>query len=129
MGVRYLADTSTIIRYLNHSFQRSSINLLDKAFEKEIIISFITEIELKVWTSPEPSDLVVYLEFLSKCRVIGIDQQVINKTADLRKAYKIKIPDAIIASTAVCNNLTLITDDEKDFARIKELKQLYPNRL
>lgn len=122
MGISYLADTSTIIKYLNRSFHRNSIQLLNKIFEKEIIISFINEIELKVWSPREQSDFEVYLEFLSKCSVRGIDQTLINKTAYLRRTYKVKIPDAIIASTAICNNFTLITDNEKDFSRIKRLK-------
>ena len=129
MGIGYLADTSTIIKYLHRSFHRNAILFLNKTFEEEIIISFITEIELKVWSPSEPSDLNVYLHFLSKCRIIGIEQKLIDKTVELRKKHKVKIPDAIIAATAIGHNLTLVTDNEKDFARIKELKQLYPNRI
>jgi hypothetical protein len=60
---------------------------------------------------------------------MSIKQGIIDEAARVRKKYRLKLPDAIIAATAIWDSLTLITDNEKDFARIKELKQLYPNRL
>ena len=40
---------------------------------------------------------------------------VVFKTGRLRGQKKIKTPDAIIASTALCHNLTLVTRNIKDF--------------
>ncbi|MCL2501867.1 MAG: PIN domain-containing protein [Bacteroidales bacterium] len=40
---------------------------------------------------------------------------------DLRKNYTIKIPDAIIAATALARNLILITGNEKDFSMVQNL--------
>ena len=129
MKIRYLIDTSAVVKYLHRTFQRNAIQFLNRTFENEIVISFMTEIELKVWTPPIESDKEVYLEFLTECKIIGIEQKVIDKTAELRRQHGVKIPDAIIAATAICNGFTLVTDNEKDFARINELKQLYPNRI
>ncbi|WP_423976621.1 hypothetical protein [Kaistella sp.] len=38
-----------------------------------------------------------------------------------------KTPDAIIAATAVKNNFTLITENRKNFANIKDLKIMNPS--
>ena len=40
--------------------------------------------------------------------------------------YKIKLPDAIIASTALANNFILITRNSKDFDKLENLKILNP---
>ena len=54
---------------------------------------------------------------------------IIQHCIDLRKNYKIKLPDAIIAATALARNLILITNDEKDFAVIQNLTVINPHLL
>ena len=49
----------------------------------------------------------------------GIDY--LADTIEIRKKYAIKLPDAIIASSAIVNDLVLLTAD-KGFERVKELK-------
>ena len=48
------------------------------------------------------------------------------KTAELRKEYKIKLPNAIIAATSIVYDLILITRNTKDFSDIKNLQILNP---
>ena len=59
---------------------------------------------------------------LSFSRVYPINDETIDKTIDLRKKYKIKLPDAVIAATAIINDFTLITHNIKDFRKITELQ-------
>ena len=58
-------------------------------------------------------------DFLSK--IYHIDDEIINKTIELRKKYKIKLPDTIIAATAIVNGFILISHNFKDFQKITEL--------
>ena len=60
-------------------------------------------------------------DFISLADVIEIDKQIIQTCIDLRKKYKIKLPDAIIAATAQARNLTLITNNEIDFTLIQNI--------
>ena len=46
-----------------------------------------------------------------------------------KPGHKIKTPDAIIASTAIVNGLTLITRNTKDFKNIEGLKIIDPYEL
>jgi predicted nucleic acid-binding protein len=48
------------------------------------------------------------------------------KTADIRKAYKFKLPDAIIAGTALVYDLTLLSRNMNDFKNIAGLKIINP---
>jgi len=54
---------------------------------------------------------------------------VINQCVAIRKNKKIKTPDAIIAATALADNFTIITNNEKDFANISGLKFVNPHKL
>ncbi len=48
-------------------------------------------------------------QFISDCMVIELEKNIKLKTAYVRKNYKLKLPDAVIAATALVYNLTLIT--------------------
>jgi hypothetical protein len=72
------------------------------------------------------NQLVVLKEFIGECVVIELEQVIKLKTAEIRKIYNIKLPDAIIAATAVVYELVLITRNEKDFMQIKGLNIINP---
>ena len=50
--------------------------------------------------------------------VLPITEEISDKTIELRKDYKIKLPDALIAATALVYNFTLVSRNVSDFKRI-----------
>jgi len=126
MAERYLIDTSAIIKYLNEIFPAPGISFLDGVLNEESSISFITEIELQVWNPPNPEDLNVYQSFVAQSNILEIDRAIVQETIRIRKAHKVKLPDALIAATAIIYDRTLIADNDKDFKRIPELKYINP---
>ncbi|WP_090622359.1 type II toxin-antitoxin system VapC family toxin [Parapedobacter indicus] len=90
------------------------------------MISAITEIELLCWKTATTNDIKVLKKFIGDAYVIELEQPVKDLTVDIRKRYNLKLPDAIIASSALANDLTLITRNTKDFERINKLKLVNP---
>ena len=45
---------------------------------------------------------------IKDCLIFELNHQIKNKTILLRKKYRIKLPDAIIAATAIENNIKLL---------------------
>lgn len=129
MAERYLIDSSGVIKYLNKTFPVDGINFLNTILEQESVISFITEIELQSWEPPDRDDMEVYRLFVSKSIVLGIKQEIVNETIRICRSYKIKLPDALIAATAIINEMVLVADNDKDFLRVHELKYLNPQQL
>ena len=129
MAERHLIDTSSVIKYLNGSFSNNSLDALDKIIDQESQISFITEIELQVWNPANPEDASVYREFIVSSNVIGINSDIISETIRIRKQYRIKLPDALIAATAIVNNLILVADNDKDYKKVLGLKYLNPAKI
>jgi predicted nucleic acid-binding protein len=63
-------------------------------------------------------------EFLSTAKVLPLDDAVTKKTIELRRIKKLKLGDAIIAATALINDLVIVTRNTKDFNNIPNLKTL-----
>ena len=61
--------------------------------------------------------------------VIELEPSIKLKTAEIRQQYKIKLPDAIIAATALVYGLVLITRNTKDFGLVPELQVFDPYSL
>jgi len=127
MGIKYLWDTNTAIYYLQEQFPVSAEEFMDgilKEFQPSI--SAITEIELLCWKTPNENDLTVLNSFISDSIVFELEKDIKIKTVFLRKSHKIKLPDAIIAATAIVNGLTLLTRNVSDFQNISDLSFINP---
>lgn len=68
-------------------------------------------------------------DFITLATVIEVNKDIIDACIDLRKEHRIKLPDAIIAATALVYRLAIITNNEKDFENIKGLKFINPHKL
>lgn len=64
--------------------------------------------------------------FINDALVIEQERPIKPKTSDIREQHKIKLPDAIIAATAIIYYLTLITRNTKDFQDIAGLATVNP---
>ena len=129
MDERYLIDSSAVIKYLNETFPDEGIRFIDEIVDAECVISFVSEIELQVWNPPNLEDVAVYSSFVSRSTILGISSALISEAIRIRKFYALKLPDALIAATALTNARTLIADNDKDFTKVPELKYVNPKRL
>jgi len=130
MGIKYIWDTNTVIYYLQQQFPPNAEKFMDESLkDAQPCISAITEIELLCWKTAIEKDLEVLRDFISNTLVIELERPIKLKTADIRKEHKIKLPDAVIAATAVIYDLILITRNVSDFKNIPELKIIDPYNL
>jgi predicted nucleic acid-binding protein len=92
-----------IIQYIDHS----KIEFL--SFNKLNDISF------------EPEQ-----KFVEFARVFSLDEDIADCAIQLRRSHATKLPDAVIAATALNNDFDLITRNEQDFIHIPDLKIVNP---
>lgn len=127
MGIKYLWDTNMVIYYLQQQFSSTAEKFVDELLiEYAPAFSVITEVELLCWKTSNEEDLIVLKEFISNAKVFELSHTIKLKTVDLRKFTKIKLPDAIIAATALTHGLTLLTNNVRDFKNINGLSLLNP---
>ncbi len=116
-------DTNVIIYYFQNHPQ--IIALIDRlrAKDESFIISAITELELLSLSGLTKDDVVRIGLWLNQIYILPVDSVVAHKAAELRRDYRLKAPDAIVAATAMLNGNKLVTRDIT-FRRIKKLEIL-----
>jgi predicted nucleic acid-binding protein len=124
MGKRFLIDTNIAIYFLDGNLTPAGIVFLQPLINQEINISVITKIELLGWSFPNPFKSEIHKDFVSQSNIFPLSDEVVEKTIELRRSYKIKLPDAIIAATALVFDCTLLSRNDKDFVQIPELKYI-----
>ena len=85
--------------------------------------------ELLAWKNATAIQLQILQDFINNATVFGLEESIIVKTIAIRKNYGIKLPDAIIAATALTHGLILMTRNTKDFVTILDLEVLNPHEL
>jgi len=120
----YLPDTNVIIDYCN---ARLPVNAKELLQNIEPRISVITSVELFSSEKITEKELLKLKQFVSISTVYSnITPDIVIRTISIRQLYKIKLPDALIAATALQYNLTLITRNTDDFKKINNLQILNP---
>lgn len=122
MGKSYLIDINVIIDFSENRLPLNAKLFVAEVIDNEPNISIINKIEL-LGFSLVTSEII---EFTNSTNIINLTEDVANQTINLRKKRKIKLPDAIIAATALVYNLTLISRNLKDFDGIDGLAFINP---
>ncbi len=81
-------------------------------------ISIISQIEALGFPFASHQDQFYMQAICSFYNVIPLSDLIASETIDLRKKYRIKLPDAVIYATALIENVPLLTNNIKDFKSI-----------
>lgn len=122
----YLIDSNAIIQFLDESLPEKAIDWLEQIIDNEdYVISVINEIEVLSF-GERPQALAVAKRFVQSSTVTQLTSDIIAKTIEVRQRVNLKLPDAIIAATALVHDLIVITRNTKDFKRVPELNVIDP---
>jgi len=119
--MKYLVDSNIIIYHLN---QESIATQFLRDHYQEIAISQITFIEVLSFEFSEMVEKDIRT-LLSTFTILDVTHNIANQAISNRKIKKIKIPDNLIASTAMVHDLILVTRNVKDFNTL-DIKILNP---
>jgi predicted nucleic acid-binding protein len=118
-----ICDTNILIElYKNNPKIISNLQMIG---EENIAISSVTAGEL-VFGALNKKELQTIKKNIDNLVVLHINDLISRKFIDLMfkysKSHGLAVPDALIASTALINNLELYTLNQKDFKYIEDLK-------
>lgn len=121
-----MLDTSAVIGVL-----RGHRGLHERTAGAEWIgVSVVSYLEFLAFPDIVLDDQLVFKRFCSRVDVVDLalsQSKLIDRAIFLRQTYRIKLPDAIIAATAIENNAVLITNDQQLLALSARCGELVAN--
>lgn len=121
---KYLLDADILIDHLKSI--KAAESFLE-SHEGQCSVSVISRAEVLVGCGEEKFNEVT--AFLDSFPTLGIDQEIADLAARLRRLNKWKLPDAFQAAIANTHSLLLVTRNTKDFPSGKHPFVLVPYRL
>jgi predicted nucleic acid-binding protein len=104
--MRAVFDTNAVI-YLQKGLLRQSLP------PGEYFVSVITELELRSFHGLDDAQQQWLDAFLVGIGIIELDRPVKENTMRLRREHRLRLPDAIIAASALAYDATLLTNDQR----------------
>ena len=114
MKIDFIADTNFLI-YLHEGNK-----IVESFLEFNFGISFVSEVELLGYKDITKSEETKLKQLINDCFSVEWNNKIKEKTIQLKRKYNIKLPDAIVASSALSYQIPLVTAD-KGFSKIEEL--------
>ncbi len=121
-GNKLFIDTNIVLYLL--SGDQTLAELLD---EKQLHVSFITQLELLGFKDINTKERKLIENFLSECIIIDINNRIKSIVIKIKQENSVKLPDSIIMASAMYLDLPLLTSDA-DFKKVKELDLIYYER-
>lgn len=120
-----LFDTNILIYHLSGHLSEYGTTLLREGFLGKGCYSVISRIELLGFEQSEVAESQAK-RVLAGLAELSLTSEIAERTISIRKHLKIKIPDAIIAATALEHSLQLVTRNQSDFAKVENLVTINP---
>lgn len=95
-----------------------ALDFIDVVLNGTFFLSVINKIELLGFQNLSAKDERQFHDLINTSKIIPIYDEIIEEPIALRKTYSIKLPDAIIAASAITVNATLITSDLAGFRKV-----------
>jgi predicted nucleic acid-binding protein len=117
-----LLDTNVLIYHFKNGLTAEFTEQLALTIVvQQAYISVITRIEMLAWKGHTALSLQQTTGLIAQLPELGINEAVITQTIHVRKAHGLKLPDALIAATALVHGLQLVTANVVDFQRVERL--------
>lgn len=122
---QYLIDTNVVIDYLGKKLPLNGMEFRNAIIDDIPNVSVVTKIEVLGFNAPD-EHYQLLTDFMNDATIFDLNDSIVDASIDVRKKNKTKLPDAIIAATALVYNLTIISRNINDFKNISGLNCINP---
>lgn len=126
MSNKYLLDTNILIYYFNDEPEIQFIFDEIESGEAEAFYCPITWVELLCYPALTEEQAHEMREFLRVLNCVSLTESVLDSAAEIRRNYRLKLADGVIAACALVEGCVLVTRNVEDFKRVDGLSVLNP---
>jgi hypothetical protein len=122
----YLLDTNILIYYFNDD---PAVQPIFEEIQAGDAVGFycpISWVELLCYPDLSEAEANLMREFLRTLSCVSMTESILDCAADIRRNYRVRLADSLIAACALGEGCTLVTRNVEDFRRIDELTILNP---
>jgi len=110
-GTRIAFDTCSVIKLLDRQYDLLSLGI--NVNEAQLLSSFIVRMELLSKRGIKDDEERDIREFLDNVIIIPMSEAIERKAVEIRRTTSVKLPDCIVAATAIVFGATLLNDDDR----------------
>lgn len=101
-------------------------HLCDLIAKNSPVLSAVSYVEVLGYHRLMPLEKSYFEAFFKAATVLPITDAILETAIALKQQQKLSLGDSLIAATAICHSLTLVTRNTKDFEWIPSLRLLNP---
>jgi len=128
--MRWLLDSNVLIDAL--AGLPHGVRVLREARKRPevlVIYSAITRIEVLGFPNLSEQEETAVRRLLNEFEEVAVSNAVVERTIQIRKLVRIKIPDALIAASADTAQAVVVTRNTSDFQRVPGLTVVHPDNV
>jgi predicted nucleic acid-binding protein len=116
MRKKLILDSCTIIDFFNDT--PDSLDIESLVVQNACAVSFVTKLEVLSSPNLSADEESAIRRFLSRIPILPTNELIEEEVIKIRRSTNLKLPDAIIAATAIAIGAEVVTTD-KDFLKCK----------
>lgn len=113
----YLLDTNILIYYFNGNMEETIKNNVSIIMRESFQISVISKMEFLGFPF-NVQEKQKAIQFIDYAQIKHLSEEIVQRVIEIRQKNRIKLPDAIIAATAIQHRVCLVTRNTKDFTSL-----------
>lgn len=122
----YLLDTNILIYYFNDDPVVQPIFEEIQAGDAVGFYCPISWVELLCYPDLSEAEANLIREFLRTLSCVSLTESILDRAAQIRRNYRVRLADALIAACALVEGCTLVTRNIEDFRRVDGLNIVNP---
>jgi predicted nucleic acid-binding protein len=108
---RIVFDSNLVLNFLKYF--KDTVNIQECFPLSDLFVSEITEIELLSFPAITDDEISNINRFLADVTIILLIPEIKKKTIEFRRASNCKLPDSVIAASAIVLDAALVTFDKE----------------